>query len=65
MAIDMKRMSGEELLLLSVLGGPTAHEAIDRELDTRALFGPPAKPERKAYREESILRIHPAAPMVA
>ena len=46
MLAQLKQMTGEELLLVAVLGGPKVHPAIDRELDRRALMGPPGRLEQ-------------------
>ena len=42
----LKYMSGEELLLVRVLGGAKVQPAIDQELDRRALLGAPRRPRR-------------------
>ena len=39
MLTDLRHMTGEQLLLLSVLGGAKVQTAIDRELDHRAVLG--------------------------
>lgn len=39
MFLELKRSTGEELLLLSVLGGLGVRAAVERELDCRALLG--------------------------
>jgi hypothetical protein len=39
MLLELKGSTGEELLLLSVLGGLGVRAAVDRELDHRALLG--------------------------
>ena len=43
MVAELKQMSGEELLLVSVLGGSKVQDLVDRELDRRALEGGPRK----------------------
>ena len=40
----LKRMTGEELLLLRILNGEGVRPAIKAELDRRARLGPPARP---------------------
>jgi len=47
MAAELENMIGEELLLLAVLGGKDDRAAIDRELDRRALSGPPSMKARR------------------
>jgi hypothetical protein len=37
MTVDLTRLTGEELLLVSVLYGPEIQPAVDRELDRRAV----------------------------
>ena len=39
MVMELQRMTGEELLLVSVLNGPKVQTLVDRELDRRAIFG--------------------------
>ena len=48
MIMDLKSMSGEELLLLSVVDGPKVQDLVDRELDRRAWFGLGARVKRRA-----------------
>ncbi len=55
MLLKLKGSTGEELLLLSVLGGLGVRAAVERELDRRALLG--------AQRERTPLRAR--APMTA
>ncbi|MHC4983921.1 MAG: hypothetical protein ACYTF6_12245 [Planctomycetota bacterium] len=43
MTVELRTLTGEELLLLSIVGGPAVHAAVERELDRRALEGPPRK----------------------
>ena len=43
MATELRQLSGEELLLMAVLGGPETRASIDHELDRRALAGPPER----------------------
>ena len=43
MASQLSNLSGEELLLVSVLGAAKDRAAVDRELDRRALLGPPRR----------------------
>ena len=38
----IENMTGSELLLLNALYGPETRAVVDRELDRRALFGPPS-----------------------
>ena len=40
MVMELKRMTGEQLLLVSVLGDSKVQALVDHELDRRALFGP-------------------------
>lgn len=44
----MSQMTGAELLLRRVLGGPEALPLIEQELDQRALLGPPAERRRRS-----------------
>ena len=39
MLTNLKQMAGEQLLLASVLEGPKIQDAVDRELDRRAVLG--------------------------
>lgn len=39
MLMNLKKMTGEELLLVSLLRGRQVMDAVDIELDRRALFG--------------------------
>ena len=39
MVVELRNMTGEELLLVSVLNGPKVQTLVDRELDRRAIFG--------------------------
>ena len=41
----MKRMTGEELLLMRILGGDDLAETIDTELDRRAIMGESQRPQ--------------------
>ncbi len=51
MVMELKGMTGEELLLASVLNGPKVQALVDRELDRRAIFGPlPRRDPRPARR---------------
>jgi len=43
MTVELNTMTGEELLLLSIFGGPDVHAAVEQELDRRAVKGPPRK----------------------
>lgn len=40
-------VTGQQLLLMRVLGGPRAQARIEKELDHRALSGPPARRQRR------------------
>ena len=40
MVMELNRMTGEQLLLVSVLGDSKVQALVDRELDRRALLGP-------------------------
>ncbi len=40
MVMELKRMTGEQLLLVSVLGDSKVQDIVDRELDRRAILGP-------------------------
>ena len=40
MAVDLEELSGEQLLLFSVLHAPDVQPAVDRELDRRSLTPP-------------------------
>ena len=46
MLTNLKQMTGEQLLLVSVLDGAKVRAAVDRELDRRALLGPPRRLRR-------------------
>ena len=48
----LKRMSGEELLLMSILQGSHVQADVDAELDRRALSG---TPRRRAVRTRAAL----------
>ena len=50
MLTDLRQMSGEELLLVSVLGGAKVQPAVDRELDRRTLLGPVRRLRRSEER---------------
>ena len=39
MVVELRNMTGEELLLVSVLNSPKVQTLVDRELDRRAIFG--------------------------
>ena len=43
MTANIKRLTGEELLLIAVLGGPDERVRIGQELDRRALWGSPPR----------------------
>jgi len=46
MVTELQELSGEQLLIAAVLGGPKVRPAVDVELDRRALLGRP-RPERR------------------
>ena len=46
MQLNLRRMSGEELLLLRVFGDPGIAKETDRELHFRGLIGPFGAPQR-------------------
>ena len=46
MLMEVKDMTGEQLLVLSVLGGPKIKDLIDRALDNRAILGRPPRVRR-------------------
>ena len=50
MATQLRHMTGEELLLTSILGDTQVRDDVDRELDRRALTPPSAlqRPRRSA-----------------
>ena len=48
MTLELETLSGEELLLLSIFGGAEVHAAVERELDRRAVHGPPRKARAQA-----------------
>jgi len=54
MVMELKQMTGEELLLASVLNGPKVQTLVDRELDRRAIFGrlPSPRPARRWHMPE-------------
>jgi len=51
----IENMTGSELLLLNTLCGPETRAVVDRELDRRALFGPP--PSRPTDRRLAKARV--------
>jgi len=61
MAARVENMIGEELLLLAVLGGEEDRAAVDRELDRRALAGPPLKERRRRFDSKTRHTLVPAA----
>lgn len=48
--MNLRNLSGERLLLLSVLGGSKVQDVVDQELDRRALFGRPRRFKRSERR---------------
>ncbi len=48
MVAQLRNLSGEELLLVSVLGGGRERRDVQRELDRRAVLGPPRRPRRQS-----------------
>jgi len=46
MVAQLRNLSGEELLLVSVLGGPQQRRDVQRELDRRAVLGHPRRRPR-------------------
>ena len=50
MMTDLRNLSGEQLLLVSVLGGSKVQDIIDKELDRRALLGRPRRFKRAERR---------------
>ena len=55
MRTQIQNMTGDELLLLAVLGGPAVQARVDAELDRRALFGPPTYAHRTRTPRESAM----------
>lgn len=53
MLAELKQMTGEELLLVAVLGGAKNHHAVDRELDRRSVMGQPAR--REQFESRAVL----------
>jgi len=45
----MRRMTGEELLVMRIFGGQSVAAAISNELDRRATAGPPCQAKTEAY----------------
>jgi hypothetical protein len=45
----LERLSGEELLLLRILGGENVRTAVEGELDRRAQAGPPRRRRSADY----------------
>jgi len=45
----LKHMTGEELLLVRILGGEKSRSVIEAELDRRAASGPPRDRHSEAY----------------
>ena len=50
MRLNLETLSGEQLLVLSVLHGRRLQPAIERELDRRALSGAATRPARSEHR---------------
>ncbi len=48
MTSELGQLTGEELLLMAVLGDAETRASIDQELDRRALSGPPSRRSRWA-----------------
>jgi len=49
MQTTLSQISGEELLLMRIFGDGAAAEAVERELDRRAIEGPPAGQTRRDF----------------
>ena len=49
MVAELRNMSGEQLLLVSVLGEPKVQDLVDQELDRRAVLGRPKRLSRRNY----------------
>ena len=56
MVIDLHRLSGEELLLLRVLHGESIAAVVERELDRRAVAGPPVVARASGRQSRSLRR---------
>ena len=56
MVAELKNMTGEQLLLVSVVGGPKVQDFVDRELDRRALLGRPRRLQRPEHWADPIPR---------
>jgi len=65
MAPHLESLSGEQLLLVSVLGRPADRAAVQRELDRRALFGPPRRRRLRAARVSARMVYRDAAGVAA
>ena len=65
MNVNLKRMTGEELLLASVLRGSQLQPAIDEELDRRSWSGPVTAPKRRRRRGGMPVAARPATQRVA
>ena len=50
MHTQLRDVSGEQLLLIRIFGGPETAAAVERELDRRALFGPGGAQRRRTWR---------------
>ena len=61
----MKRMTGEELLLMRILGGDDLAETIDTELDRRAIMGESQRPQPQASVALGNIPTDAPAPRVA
>jgi len=53
MTSRLEMMSGEELLLTRILGGPEVQPVVDQELDRRSLLGR-RRPRRTPRRERAV-----------
>jgi len=65
MQTSLRRMSGEELLLLRVFGGPGIASQTDRELHYRALIGPFAAPQQCRRGGRPAVRLNDPSLLVA
>jgi len=55
--LDLSLASGEELLLLAVLGGARARRQVHQELGRRSFGAPAARPPRRLARHAIRLRL--------
>ena len=65
MPTRIEDMTGEELLLLRVLGGWVVEPMVESELDRRVLTGPPGRSSRRRGVSRAAAVARRSAPLVA